>query len=167
MSNHHANTTDIPMDIDELHHKLGHLNLQTLQEMVAKGIISGIKINTKSTSNLCKSCIQGKAHQQPLPKESQMKYLTYREKIIIDLWGPAQVTSLGGHTYCQFYHDTATGEDHVNFLKAKSKALERYQQYEKWAKMQQNADIKCLGSDQGGKYLSTEFSKHLKNIGTI
>ena len=61
----------------------------------------------------------------------------------------------------------ATGEDCIDFLKAKSEALEKYQQYEKWAKMQWNADIKCLGSDHGGKYLSTEFSKHLKNIGTI
>ena len=135
--------------------------------MVTKGIISGIKIDTKSTTDFCKSCIQGKAQQQPFPKESKTKYNTYREKIITDLWGPAQVTSLGGHSYCQFYHDMATGEDCVDFLKAKPEALEKYQQYEKWVKIQQNADIKCFGSDHSGKYLSTEFSKHLKNIGTI
>ena len=61
----------------------------------------------------------------------------------------------------------ATGKDCIDFLKAKSEALEKYQQYKKWAKMQWNADIKCLGSDHGGEYLSTEFSKHLKTIGTI
>ena len=120
MSNHHANAIDTPMGIEKLHCKLRHLNLQTLQEIVTKGVISGIKIDTKSTTNLCKSCIQGKAHQQPFPKESKTKYNTYGEKIVTDLWGPAQVTSLGGHLYCQFYHNMATGEDHIDFLKAKS-----------------------------------------------
>ena len=78
-----------------------------------------------------------------------------------------QVTSIGGHNYCQFYHDMATGKDHVNFLKSKDKALEKYNQYAKWVKMQQNANIKCLGSNHGGEYMSKEFTKMLKDTGTI
>ena len=44
--------------------------------------------------------------------------------------------SLGGHSYAQFYHDIATGEEHIDFLKSKAKALEKYRQYEKWVKVQ-------------------------------
>ena len=74
--------------------------------------------------------------------------------------------SLGGHNYCQFYHDMATGENQADFLKSKAEALEKYQQYQKWVKIQQNTDIKCLGSDHGSEYLSNEF-KMLKNNGIV
>ena len=51
-------------------------------------------------------------------------YTKYGEKIVTDLWGPVQVTSIGGHNYCQFYHDMVTGKDCVDFLESKDKALE-------------------------------------------
>ena len=81
--------------------------------------------------------------------------------------GASLVTSIGSHNYCQFYHDMAMGKDHTNFLKLKAKALEKYQQYEKWVKIQRNTHIKCLGSNRVGKYLSNEFTKHLKDAGTL
>ena len=59
------------------------------------------------------------------------------------------------------------GEDCADFLRTKAEALEKYQQYEKWVKVWRNAHIKCLGSDRGGKYLSNEFTKHLKDTGTV
>ena len=103
--------------------------------------LTGIAIDPKTKPEFCSSCVQGKAHCQAFPKESTTKYEKYGEKIVTDLWGPAQVTSLSGHNYCQFYHDMATGEDQADFLRMKAEALEKYQQYKKWIKMQQNADI--------------------------
>ena len=154
------------MDINELHRKLGHLNFCTLEEMVSKGSVSGLAIDPNSKSTFCTLCIKGKASRLPFLKESKTTYTKYGEKIVTDLWGPAQVTSLGGKNYAQFYHDMATSEDCVDFLQMKAEALEKYQQYEKWVKMQWNADIKCLGSDRGSEYLSNEFTKILKNSGT-
>ena len=124
------------MNINELHHRLGHLNFQTLQEIISKGAISGLEIDTKLTDEFCTSCVQGKASQYPFPHESKTKFTKYREKIITDLWGPSQVMSLGGHNYCQFYHDIATGKDQADFIKSKAEALEEYQQYQKWVKIQ-------------------------------
>ena len=119
--NLYTNVVDAPMNINKLHHKLDHLNYHTLYEMVSKGAISGIIIKLKSIPEFCSSCFQGKAHQQPFPKESKTKYTKYGKKIVTNLWGPAQVTSLGGHNYCQFYHDMAMGED-CQFLKVKSRS---------------------------------------------
>ena len=65
-----------------------------------------------------------------------MKYTKYGENIVTDLWGPSQVMSLGGHAYCRFYHDMATGEDRADFMKTKAEALEKYQEYAKWVKVQ-------------------------------
>ena len=122
---HHANAINSPISINELHHFVSHLNFQTLQEVISKGVITGISLD-KSTSDFCLVCIQGKAHHQAFPKESQTTYATYSEKVIVDLWGPAQVNLLGGNHYYQLYHDMYTHEDHVDLLKVKFEAFGRY-----------------------------------------
>ena len=70
-----------------------------------------------------------------------------------DLWGPAQVLSLGGHSYAHMFEDLSSCEPHVSFLKAKSEVLESYQTYETWVKIHRNpSGIACLGSDRGGEF---------------
>jgi len=130
--------------------------------MVSKGVVTGITLKKSSKAEFCSACIQGKAHRKAFSKESKTTYMVYGDKVIIDLWGPAQVNSLGGHHYYQLYHDMFTHEDHINFLKRKSEAFERYLKYEAWVKVQHNAVIKCLGSDGGGKYISKEFMDHFE-----
>jgi len=55
----------------------------------------------------------------------------------------------------------------IHFLSTKDKAFESYQIYKTWLSTQHNACIKCLHSDQGGEYLSDEFSAHLKKARTV
>ena len=88
--------------------------------------------------------------------------MIYGKKVIVDLWGPAQVDSLGGHCYYQLYHDKFTHKDHIDFLKRKFEAFDRYTKYEAWVKVQHNTIIKCLSSDGGGEYISKEFKDHLE-----
>ena len=165
-NSHHANTVDSSMSINELHCHLSYLNFCTLWEMVSKGVVTGVSLDKSSIPNFCSVCIQEKAHQQAFPKESQITFTVYGEKVIVDLWGPAQVTSLEGNCYYQLYHDMFTREDHINFLKKKSEAFERYLEYEAWVKVQWGAIIKHLRSDGGGEYISTEFTNYLKKTGT-
>ena len=145
LKSHHANAVDSPLSINKLHCCLGHLNFRTLREMVSKGVMMGVLLD-KSAADFCSACVQGKAYHQAFPKESQTTYQVYGEKVIVDLWGPAQVTSLGGNCYCQLYHDMYTHEDRINFLKKKSEAFEKYREYEAWVRVQRGAVIKCLGS---------------------
>ena len=109
---HHVNITNSPMSINELHHCLSHLNFHTLQEMVSKGVVTGVMLNS-STADFCSTCIQEKAHHQAFPKESQTTFMVYGEMVIVNLWGPAQVTSLREYHYY-----------HINFLKKKSEAFD-------------------------------------------
>jgi len=165
-NSHHANTVDSPMSINELHHHLGHLNFHTLQEMISKGVVMGISLNKSSTSDLCSTCVQGKVHRKAFPKESQTIFMVYGEKVAIDLWGPAQVTSLGGNHYYQLYHDMFTHKNHIDFLKKKLEAFERYLKYKAWVKVQWGAIIKRLRFDGGGEYISTKFINYLKKAST-
>ena len=49
----------------------------------------------------------------------------------------------------------------------KSDAFKCYKQYEVWIETQHAAKIKHLQTDQGGEYLSHEFTMHLKSKGTV
>jgi hypothetical protein len=94
-------------------------------------------------------------------------YDEYGEKVVTDLWGPAQVLSLGGHAYAHMFEDLSSREPRVLFLKSKSEAFETYKAYESWLKVHRNPNgIICLGSDRGGEFMSDEFSTYLKKSGT-
>jgi len=100
---HYANIASGPISIKELHHRMGHVNYQTLREMVHEGAIEGVKLDSSLTPSFCEACVQGKAHRKAFPKISETIYLTYSEKVVTDLWGPAQVMSLGGHSYAHMF----------------------------------------------------------------
>ena len=165
---HYANLADGPISINELHCHMGHVNFQTLREMVCEGAVEGIKLDSSPAPTFCEACVQGKAHHKNFPKVSETTYSKYGEKVVTDLWGPAQVQSLGGHYYAQMFKDLYSREPHVAFLKAKSDAFDSYKFYETWVKVHRNANgIVCLGSNRGGEFLSEEFNTYLQNIGTV
>jgi hypothetical protein len=105
---------------------------------------------------------------KPFPKESSRKNITeYGSKISTDVWGPAQVQSLGGKKYSICYQDMHSHEEKIYFLYKKSDAFTSYTKYEAWVKLQRKANIKILGTDRGGKFTSGEFTDHLERAGTL
>jgi hypothetical protein len=84
----------------------------------------------------------------------------------MDLWGLAQMTSLGGMSYYISFMDDYTQETKIKYLKAKSEALEAFKRYETHL-THQNPGIQLhkVQSDRGGEYLSTEFDKYLADQG--
>ena len=147
---------------------MGHVNFHTLHEMVKQDALDSVVLNFSPASTFCEACVQGKAHRKVFPKKSEQTYSKYGEKIITDLWGPAQVLSLGGHAYTHMFEDLLSCEPKVLFLKAKSEAIYTYKEYESWLKAHCNPNsIACLGSDWGGEFTSEEFNTYLKNAGTI
>ena len=95
---HYANVTDGPISINELHRHMGHVNFQTLCEMIHQGAVEGIELDSLLASSFCEACVQGKAHCKAFPKVSKTTHSRYGEKVITDLWGPAPVQSLRGHS---------------------------------------------------------------------
>ena len=85
--------------------------------------------------------------------------------MVTDLWGPAQVQSLGGHSYAHMFEDLYSREPRVAFLKAKSEAFDSYKRYEAWVKVHHNAKgIAYLGSDHGGEFVDGEFKTYLQKV---
>jgi len=86
---HYANVASGPISIDELHCHMGHINFQTLGEMVRKCAVEGVNLDSSPIPTFCEACVQGKAHHKAFPKVSNTTYSRYGEKVVTDLWGPA------------------------------------------------------------------------------
>lgn len=145
---------------------MGHINHHDLREAVQKGVITGVELDMSSEPDFCEACIKGKAQRQSFPKKSETKYTHYGEKIVSDLWGPAQVKSLGGALYSYTNIDLYTHEERITFLPRKSNTFKAYCAYEAWVWVHRGAQIKVYGSDRDGKFTSAEIKAYQDATGT-
>ena len=103
-----------------------------------------------------------KIHHTLFPQESSTPCATnYGGWCHTDVWGPAQMPSIGGALYFSSYLDEATMELATKFQKTKAETLTSYHTHEKWVEVHRGPHISVLRSDHGGEYTSKEFNGHL------
>jgi hypothetical protein len=82
------------------------------------------------------------------------------ELVHIDIWGPYQVSSLGGSRYYVTFTDDATRKNWVYCIRQKS---DFFYTFKKWKALVENETrkrSKCLRSENGGEYCSKEFDDY-------
>ena len=87
------------------------------------------------------------------------------ELVHIDVWGPAQVSSLGGSHYYIIIIDDATRKVWIYFLRQN---FDVFQNFKKWKWLVENETgkkLKCLRSNNGGEYCSHEFEDYCSTNG--
>jgi hypothetical protein len=89
----------------------------------------------------------------------------YGGNVIRDLWGPAEVESIGHHKYAHMHRDQYSSEDHVTFLKRKKEAFQSFKDSRAWVRSQRNAKIKINGADRGGEFMGHKFKGYLRTKG--
>jgi hypothetical protein len=147
---------------------MGHINHDDLKKMVKEGLVKGVNLDLDSTADFCKTCVEAKSVRKPFPKRSTTEAKAYGEKVMADVWGPAEVESLGHKKYYLLFQDQHSHEEYVYFMAKKSETIENYKRYEAWVKVQRNVPfIKTFGSDRGGEFNSKEFTDHLEQQGTV
>ena len=163
-----ANSTSQALTISQLHRLMGHINHDDLRTMVKDGIVEGIDLDMDSKPDFCEVCVKAKAARKPFPKKSTSERAkAYGDKVSADVWGPAQVESLGGKRYYSLFQDKHSHEERIYFMRQKSETLDYYRRYEAWVKVQRNAVIKIFGCDRGGEFTGKEFTDHLEHQGTV
>jgi Reverse transcriptase (RNA-dependent DNA polymerase)/Integrase core domain len=148
-----------------LHQMLGHISPAAAAKLVKDGQISGIEL-TDDDATFCETCAALKIKCLPFPKEHLKLAITISDVVHSDIWGPAQITSLGGkRSWCTFI-DEYSRWGTLFFLKSKDKVLSCYKVFEARLETQFGVKIKALMSDRGGEYLSNTFTMHLDSKGT-
>jgi gag-polypeptide of LTR copia-type/Pol polyprotein, beta-barrel domain/Zinc knuckle len=137
------------------HRMLGHTLYQKIKDIVKGGKLTSMNVDLSSEEPFCNVCAQSKPTQQPFPTEASNQSKTFSKRIHADLWGEAQVYSLGGALYSVDLHDDATRYTHIEFLETKDQAFDAYKTLDKALETQFGTRIKILHTDRGGEGVSS------------
>jgi hypothetical protein len=157
------------VDAATWHRRLGHIGDSGLQRLVSKGFVDGLKVKGPVMClSLCLDCIYGKHARQPFVQwiEPESKPL---ERVYIDLWGPAQVDSIGGHRYYMSIDDGGSSWCQPFFISDKEadttlSALKHF----KWqAEAVTGHRLKVIHTDQGSEFKNAKWEEFCSEEGIV
>ena len=82
-----------------------------------------------------------------------------------NVWGLAQVSSLGGSHYYVTFIDDVTRKVWVYFLRQKSDVFQSFKNWKCLVENEIGKKLKCLKSDNGGEYYNHEFEYYCSTNG--
>ena len=113
--------TQITLDINEAHARLGHINEQQIRLTY-----KDTNIHFTETMKPCTACLCSKAKRDSISKETVQKTDIQSERMYVDTAGPFTV-AIDGHKYWVQTVDYATHMGFCFFLKAKNKIADGLQ----------------------------------------
>ena len=143
------------------HCRLGHVSKNRLDKLHKDGLIDPYSYETYDT---CHSCIKGKMTKTPfIGKGARVEELL--GLIHSDVCGPMSTHARGGYSYFVTFIDDFSRFGYVYLIKNKSEVFEKFVEYKTEVEKQLGKSIKCLRSNRGGEYLSSEFLTFMKDHG--
>ncbi|GAA0171472.1 transmembrane signal receptor [Lithospermum erythrorhizon] len=100
-----------------------------------------------------------------MPKKENWRANKVLELVHSDICGPITPTSSSGNRYFLTFIDDYSRKGWVYLLANKSEALEQFKYFKAMVENETNANIKCLRTDRGGEYTSTDFTEYCKLMG--
>ncbi|KAF7377535.1 Transcription factor [Mycena sanguinolenta] len=130
-----VNTACTTLTLHEFHCRMGHADIRGLQNMINKGLVTGIKL-TNTDAVACRGCDKGMLKHEPPHTRSNSDEKVYSDDDTrCSTWGPAPTPSLGRKTHAVLFLDGKSDEAVVVGLEKKSEAAAAYKQYQAWAKV--------------------------------
>ncbi|CAM8963279.1 unnamed protein product [Rhodiola kirilowii] len=138
--------------IEIWHARLGHIGNKGLHHLHKNGLINCVPTDL----SFCETCIFGKksAHNFKRSSFTVNKPLEY---IHSDLWGPAQVLTIGGRNYFLSLIDHYSRKVWIYLLKTKDEAFANFKAWKTMVESQSNLKVKCLRTDNGLEFCNKAF----------
>lgn len=146
---------------DLWHMRLSHVSYSKLDMMMKKSMVRGLPQLEVRTETVCAGCQYGKAHQLPY-EESKFKATEALQLVHSDVFGPVKQASNSGKKYMVTFIDTFSRYTWVYFMKEKSETFSKFKEFKEVAEAETKKSIGCLRTDNGGEYISNEFSDFLR-----
>jgi hypothetical protein len=145
------------------HCRLGHISEKSMKKLRSDGLLTSFDFESYET---CEACLLGKMTKAPFigfPERAS----DLLELIHTDMCGPMSTMARGEFQYFITFTDDLSRYGYVYLMKHKSETFERFKEFQNEVENNHGKKIKILQSDRGGKYLSHEFSNHLKSCGIV
>ena len=147
------------------HCRFGHVGIDSISKLIDENMAEGMNCsNHGKESSLCESCIMGKQHRTPFPKDKPHRTSQPFEIIHSDVCGPMHIKSLGSSRYFVTFIDDHSRYTQTYFLKSKDEVLEKFKEFVNYVNTL-GKKVKVLRSDNGGVYCSKTSQDYLKEHG--
>ena len=124
-----AKGTKADTDIELLHKRIGHINLNKLKLMQSIGVFIGLPIfQEKEIEGICEACQFGKQQRHPFPKERNVSK-GLLDVIHSDVWEPTQTTTFDGYRYYVIFIDDFSRHTWIYPMWQKSKVLGHFRKF--------------------------------------
>ena len=110
-------------------------------------------------TDMCEDCIFGKQKHVSFQKGGRPPKACNLELVHTDVWGPTSVPSLGRSTFFVIFIDDHSRKVWVYFMKHKSEVFGIFRKWKARVENETDLKVKCLRSNNGGKYKLEEFKK--------
>jgi hypothetical protein len=139
------------------HHRLGHMSEKGMQILHKRNLFPDLK---QIDLDFCEHCVYGKHKRVIFLRVRKEKKSERLELVHTDVWGPTQVSSLGGSHYYVTFIDDATRKTWVYCIRQKSDVFDTFKKWKDLVENETGKRLKCLRSDNGGEYCSKEFDDY-------
>jgi hypothetical protein len=139
------------------HHRMGHMSEKGMQILHKRNLLIDLK---QIDLDFCEHCVYGKQKRVRFLRVEKEKKNERLELMHTDVWGPAQVSSLGGSHYYVTFIDDATRKTWVYCIRQKSDVFDTFKKWKALVENEIGKRLKCLRSDNGGEYYSKEFDDY-------
>ena len=141
MTNHALVTTGSPLElpIKLWHQCLGHLGFENIKRL--QNHFTGICLDKTNILTVCKSCLARKQYQTPSDQLLQ-RAKEHLKLIFLDVGEPVTPPSAGRASYWLTFTDDYTQGTWIYFMKEKSKALQKFQEFTTGIQRQAGQNVK-------------------------
>jgi hypothetical protein len=139
------------------HHRLGHMSEKGMQILHKRNFLPDLK---QIDLEFCKHCVYGKQKRVRFLRVEKEKKNERLNLVHTDVWGPTQVSSLGGSHYYVTFIDDATRKTWVYCIRQKSNVFDTFKKWKALIENEIGKSLKHLRSDNGGEYCSKEFDDY-------
>ena len=137
------------------HKRYGHIGYSGLQRLLDLHLVDGFTVDTRTPKPDCVACTEAKQTEEPFGKKTD-RVTKPGELTHIDVWGKYRLTSINGNQYYIVFVDDAGRFVTINFMKAKSEAVQRVKDYLTHLKTQEKPP-KAIRFDCGKEFLNAEL----------
>jgi hypothetical protein len=115
------------------HRRLAHVGMNTLNKLLKKELVRGLKDVKFEKDKPCSACQAGKQVANTHPTKAYMSISRVLELLHMDLFGPTTYKSLGGNLYCLMIVDDYSRYTWTFFLHDKSEVAACFKKFAKRA----------------------------------
>ncbi|GAB2293109.1 hypothetical protein Dimus_038245 [Dionaea muscipula] len=151
---------------DLWHQRFGHLNLDALNMLSKRELVTGLPAITVKKEKSCEACRCGKQTRAAFKVVPHVAAQRLLEVVHNDVCGPFQVPSFGGSYYFLLFVDDKSRKTWIFFMKAKSEASALFKKFKKLVENQTYETIGTLITDRGGgEFCSQAFKQYCEDNG--